>query len=209
MYKVQHGVEHHNLDELEAMTDLSMPSTPARSPAGTGTSRRLSMFSEASDPYLQSPAATEFPKETPKLLQDLASGDYRSPKASNTHTNGRTLQPAAPISSRSSRRSMLSKAPPMLSTAGIPRSTGDYPTTPQRHGILRMPSKQDEKDAVDTLLFMSSPNNSNNMRHSNSNQVSPLRSEFPPLMAEATGAAVAKKVVFDGSNGRMIGQAPR
>ena len=58
-----------------------------------------------------------------------------------------------------------------------------------------MPSKQDEKDAVDTLMFMSSPNNSNNMRYSNSAQASPLRSEFPN--ANADYAAPPKKVLFD------------
>ena len=43
-----------------------------------------------------------------------------------------------------------------------------------------MPSQQAEKDAVDTLLFMSSPNNSGRMPHTtDALQPSPLRSEIP------------------------------
>lgn len=211
MVKVQNGWEHHTLDELEAMTERSMPSTPARSRAGTGTSRRLSMFSETSEPYLQSPATTEFPHAS-RMLPGLSSTDYKyQSKAPMVRTaNGRSLEPAAPISSRSSRRSISTRHPPMLSTADIPRSTGEYPTTPQRHGILRMPSNNAERDAVDTLVFMSSPNNSNNMRYGNSAQVSPLRSEFPTTKdADYPEMANMKRVMFEGGHGRTMSQAPR
>jgi len=57
-------------------------------------------------------------------------------------------------------------------------------TTPQRQGILRMPSQQAEKDAVDTLLFLSSPNNSASanmglgLGMGGQQQPSPLRAEF-------------------------------
>ena len=62
-----------------------------------------------------------------------------------------------------------------------------------------MPSQQAEKDAVDTLLFMSgSPNNSSNMKFSSSAssgggpQPSPLRSEFA-----LTSSAALKRVAFE------------
>ena len=206
MVKVQNGWENLTLDELEAMTERSMPSTPARSRAGTGASRRLSVLSEFSEPFLHSPATTEFPHSMPDTIHGISSTDYQyQAKVSAPRVvNGRSLEPAAPISSRSNRRSISSKPPPMLSSAHIPRSSAEYPTTPRRQGILRMPSKQDEKDAVDTLVFMSSPNNSNNMRYSGSAQASPLRSEF--LGANADYAAPPKKVLFEtglGGMGRM------
>lgn len=54
-----------------------------------------------------------------------------------------------------------------------------------------MPSQQAEKDAVDTLLFMSSPNNSSYLAHTSAvnstAHPSPLRFEFPTV----------KRVVFE------------
>lgn len=211
MVKVQNGWEHHTLDELEAMTERSMPSTPARSRAGTGASRRLSMFSETSEPYIQSPASAEFPR-APRMLPRVSSTDYSyQSKAPMARTaNGRSLEPAAPISSRSNRRSISTRPPPMLSTADIPRSSTEHPTTPQRHGILRMPSNNAERDAVDTLVFMSSPNNSNNMRYGNSAQASPLRTEFPGTRdVDYAEMGNVKKVMFEGSHGGMMSHAPR
>lgn len=67
------------------------------------------------------------------------------------------------------------------------------PGKPQRPvGILRMPSQQAEMDAVDSLLFMSSPNNSAHLAHTSASATStahpsPLKTEFP----------AAKRVAFD------------
>jgi len=191
MLKVQNGWENHSLDELEAMTP---PSTPARSRAGTGASQSLSMFTETSDRYLHSPSTIETPNHMPRLLRDLSSSDWirQTPATVTPIANGRSLAPAAPISSRSNRRPLWTKSPPMLSAAGIPRSTAEQPTTPQRHGILRIPSGQAERDAVDTLIFMSSPNNSANI---GSAAGSPLKSEFSGI----------KKVMFESTNRGMPG----
>ena len=107
------------------------------------------------------------------------------------------LAPAADIVSRRNRRSNSTHAPPMLSKTHRKHYSdlGGMPTTPTtcpRAGILRMPSQQAEKDAVDTLLFMSSPNNSSRLAHTSADaQPSPLRSEFP----------VTKRVVFESRNG--------
>jgi hypothetical protein len=111
------------------------------------------------------------------------------------------LAPAAPIeTSRRNRRSSSQRDPPsLLSTHHGGKSRSDlgpgarYPSTP-RAGILRMPSQQAEKDAVDTLLFMSSPNNSAYSAptaHPTA-QPSPLRTAFPP-------AQLPKRVVFENS----------
>lgn len=83
--------------------------------------------------------------------------------------------------SASRRRSQHGRAPPTLSTSGglggPSKARITTPKTP-RQNFLRMPSQQAEKDAVDTLMFMSSPNNSANLKHV-SQQGSPLRGEFP------------------------------
>jgi hypothetical protein len=191
MLKVQNGWENHSLDELEAMTP---PPTPVRSRAGTGTSQSLNVFAETSDRYLHSPLTMETPNHMPRLLRDISSPDWirQTPANVKPIPNGRSLAPAAPISGRSNRRPVWTKTPPMLSAANIPRSTAEQPTTPQRHGILRIPSGQAERDAVDTLIFMSSPNNSANV---GSTAASPLKSEFSGI----------KKVMFESTNGDILG----
>lgn len=103
---------------------------------------------------------------------------------------GPALAPAAEIGSRRKRRSSASHPPPPLlssthrkhySDLGALTGTPRTPTAVPRAGILRMPSQQAEKDAVDTLLFMSSPNNSNRLAHTSMDapHPSPLRSEIP------------------------------
>ena len=100
--------------------------------------------------------------------------------------NGPALAPAAEIGFRRKRRSSASHAPPPLlgsSQRKVLSDLGAAPRTPTgapRAGILRMPSQQAEKDAVDTLLFMSSPNNSGRLPHTSADaQPSPLRAEMP------------------------------
>ncbi|KAF2010416.1 hypothetical protein BU24DRAFT_58046 [Aaosphaeria arxii CBS 175.79] len=102
--------------------------------------------------------------------------------------NGPVLAPPAEIGPRRKRRSSASHAPPPLLGSGQRKHYSDLgsmsaPRTPTststpRAGILRMPSQQAEKDAVDTLLFMSSPNNSGRIPHTSADaQPSPLRTE--------------------------------
>jgi hypothetical protein len=113
--------------------------------------------------------------------------------------NGPVLAPAAEIGPRRKRRSSASHAPPPLLGSSQRNYHSDLgsmsaPRTPTtavtpRAGILRMPSQQAEKDAVDTLLFMSSPNNSGRVPHPGIDaqaQPSPLRTEVP-----------ARRVMFD------------
>ena len=190
MLKVQYGWERQNLDQLEAITpSASVPTTPVY-PTKSNRRRRLSSHSDAAERYLMSPAGHAGSHQIPHLLQDLsdiARSTWVEPSAAAARGNfqGPSLAPAAPISAnRPSRRSISSRVPPPLTTVGV------APTTPVRSGILRMPSQQAEKDAVDTLLFMSSPNNSANMKYASAGGLatSPLRNEFPPH---------AKRVAFE------------
>lgn len=103
--------------------------------------------------------------------------------------NGPILAPAAEIGPRRKRRSSTSFAPPPILGSNQRKHHSDLGggaprtpiTAPRKPGILRMPSQQAEKDAVDTLLFMSSPN-SGRVPHTGMDgqpYPSPLRSEFP------------------------------
>lgn len=98
--------------------------------------------------------------------------------------HGLGLAPAADIQVGRRRRSSISHPPPTLLGTGGKKHSSDLgasvrgPVTP-RAGILRMPSQQAEKDAVDTLLFMSSPNNSGRVPPTNQVAPSPLRAEAP------------------------------
>ena len=77
------------------------------------------------------------------------------------------MAPAPQITSRrSARRNTDSRAPPSLSRANH-LSTPAAPDTRLHASSLLSCNLQNqaEKDAIDSLLFMSSPNNSNNMKH--------------------------------------------
>jgi hypothetical protein len=198
MVKVQHGWEHHSLDQLERATSQpSTPMIPSTPVTETSGRRRESVYSETSERFFNSPTMQSSPQPFPRAFVPQISaghGFQYYPTPTSMATNGPSLAPAAPISpARPGRRSMSSRVPPNLITNRMPLTTSGQPTTPTsnpvRHGILRMPSQQAEKDALETLMFMSSPNNSSNLKHAASAASSPLRSEFPPA---------AKRVVFDG-----------
>ncbi|KAF1992448.1 hypothetical protein K402DRAFT_416109 [Aulographum hederae CBS 113979] len=137
-----------------------------------------------------------------------------------------SLAPAAdiiPTSRSANRRSISTRAPPMLSSsirAGAGKSQSDLGpggasnmATPRTRGILRMPSQQAEKDAVDTLLFLSSPNHSGKGGAGNVNGngngmgvSSPLKSEFGAAMGDGAGIP-SKKVGFGDVNGGAVGRS--
>lgn len=98
--------------------------------------------------------------------------------------HGLGLAPAPEIQAGRRRRSSASHPPPPLLGTGQRKHFSDVGASPRapvtpRAGILRMPSQQAEKDAVDTLLFMSSPNNSQRFPHTSQPAPSPLRADAP------------------------------
>jgi hypothetical protein len=98
--------------------------------------------------------------------------------------HGLGLAPAPDIQAGRRRRSSASHPPPPLPGSSQRKHFSDLGHTPRtpatpRAGILRMPSQQAEKDAVDTLLFMSSPNNSQRFPHTSQTAPSPLRADAP------------------------------
>ncbi|KAF2760545.1 hypothetical protein EJ05DRAFT_288556 [Pseudovirgaria hyperparasitica] len=189
MVKVQHGWEHHTLDELEEQaSQISSPVAPRNreqfrhsdSPQYLSRNRRLSAYSDHADRPKYSPGHEIWSRGISRSMDTTPSSFTYKDSHSNAsvhraflalNTTGGTqtshetqengLAPAAPIiSSRRNRRAHTTNTPPpFLSTVEEGKTHNGVPRTP-RQGILRMPSQQDEKDAVDTLLFMSSPNNS-------------------------------------------------
>ncbi|KAF2816911.1 uncharacterized protein BDZ99DRAFT_513180 [Mytilinidion resinicola] len=211
MVKVQNGWEKRTIDELEELP--SQRGSPIGlsgrrsldSPRFAERRRRPSGVSETLDQYMASPSQAS-PNGISRSLNGTPPSSWRPgssqplPQTRLMYTEGNAsnapaLAPAADIVSRRNRRSNSTHVPPMLSTQRKYYSDVGAPSTPTtipRAGILRMPSQQAEKDAVDTLLFMSSPNNSNRLAHTSADaQPSPLRSEF----------SAAKRVVFENRNG--------
>ncbi|KAF2639470.1 hypothetical protein P280DRAFT_37958 [Massarina eburnea CBS 473.64] len=173
------------------------------SPTDADRQRRPSGISEISDQMMISPGQNT-PSDPSRSLAATPSSFWRpGPKPTMSAAAnlisvigsdagaGPLLGPAPDLSSRRKRRSSASRHPPPLlgstqrkhysdisGLAASPRA----PITP-RAGILRMPSQQAEKDAVDTLLFMSSPNNSSRLPHTS-------------MDAQVRANAPARRVMF-------------
>lgn len=198
MVKVQNGWEKQSLDELEEVHSQrgSPNSAPGRSdrlafdsPSMGGRPRRQSGVSDYSDPMLMSPASDPLRSHaiTPPTYWRPGTKPAMNAAASLISITGANaghgLAPAPDIQAGHRRRSN-SHAPPSLIGSSQKKYFSDLgagprtPATP-RAGILRMPSQQAEKDAVDTLLFMSSPNNSQRFPPGSQAVPSPLRAEAP------------------------------
>jgi len=177
------------------------------SPYASHCRRRPSDISDSSDQIIMSPASD--PTRSYAITPPGESSSGQSSNTANTclaywrpstkpaiHaaanlisiTNTNTHHSLAPApdfqQSTPRRRSSVSLPPPPLLGSSQRKYYSDLGAGPQtpatpRAGILRMPSQQAEKDAVDTLLFMSSPNNS--QRYPPTGQLAPssLRAEAP------------------------------
>ncbi|KAL6160690.1 hypothetical protein ACJQWK_11898 [Exserohilum turcicum] len=199
MVKVQNGWEKQSLDELEeGHSQRGSPnSAPGRgdslafdSPADMDRRRRPSGVSDISDHMIMSPASdpTRSLAGTPAVYWRPATRPTMHAAANLISITGAQhgpgLAPAPTFQTGRRRRSSVSHVPPPLLGAHQRKYNSDLsadmrsPATP-RAGILRMPSQQAEKDAVDTLLFMSSPNNSQRFPTGAPPEPSPLRPEAP------------------------------
>lgn len=92
---------------------------------------------------------------------------------------GPSLEPPADIVARTSwRRDSTKKQPPPLRTDNLGTNSAPGTPPPNKHSKIRTPSQQAEveKDAVETLLFMSSPGHSGYPPGASTR--TPLRSEF-------------------------------
>ncbi|KAL8904381.1 MAG: hypothetical protein Q9207_003306 [Kuettlingeria erythrocarpa] len=186
MFKVQNGWQSHNLNELEAMAlPRSSPSSgisQLQRAAGVPSSSHYFQHPAETFRYAQrSPPTTGSPYKQPNLRQVSAQSPplYRSlpndTSAPHSPHRGPSLAPPVDILPRISHQThSLNMQPPQLNTANIhhngasnltspkvPTPTPLTPTRPPASSIRTPSQKADaEKDAVETLMFMSSPGNS-------------------------------------------------
>jgi hypothetical protein len=195
MLKIERGWEGQSLDQIETMsaTTGSNPNSPMVS---NKDARRRSLSSEG---YMTSPITGIASSASRSAFQNsLDASNHFQDEALYKSTQQSRLAPAPMISSPSGaasairkqqhRRSLnnhLQRRPPALNRSSNSANTGDgAPRTPTdgrfpgsggqsaSESVAAGPTNQAEKDAIDTLLFMSSPNNSSNMKRSKpSNQL--------------------------------------
>ena len=198
MVKVNHGWQTRSLDEVESLA--SQQASPASS---TSTVHRRQASSSASPRLTASGAPwpqVHFAKEPVVSTRRMSNSPPSSAGSNGTAQNKPMLAPPAPIQPSSSmpaprsnprRNSNPHYMPTMLSHShsaspqpssmtpnGYPRSSqaGD-PLTYSPHKNVR------EQDAIESLLFMSSPGNSTNMKHNvfSPHSGSPAPSSSAPL----------------------------
>ncbi|XWW94823.1 hypothetical protein V2A60_002771 [Cordyceps javanica] len=182
MIKVNNGWQSRSLDEVESLA--SQAASPVSS---NSTLHRRQSSSTSPRPHPTSAAQVHFAPDPVQPRHGSRSPPARSRKP--------VLAPPAPIQpslsrqSGNGRRNTIARHPPALLTHSHSASAASS-YSPRRHldpgavsssqpsrppdAMLYSPHQNvREQDAIETLLFMSSPNNSTNLRHAFSPSVSP------------------------------------
>lgn len=159
MFKISNGLEQQSIEQIESLP----PSSPA-----SRFSRRASI---SSDGYMLSPIGAPSPS---RHFHDLSRDKALPSSAALMAVSGASSDlPPEPILTerRLKRRTWNGRPPPVLSKSSMKQSSlgQQEPLTPTAAQPLF--HNQAEKDAVDSLLFMSSPNNSANMKHARPKKV--------------------------------------
>lgn len=182
MMKVNHGWQSRSLDEVESLA--SQAASPVSS---NSTLHRRPSSSTSPRPPPTSAAQVRFAADPVEARRKSHSPPGRPSKP--------TLAPPAPIqpslskqSSNGRRNPVPRHTPTLLTNSHSASAAHNY--SPRQHpdagamsssqpsrpseGILYSPHQNvREQDAIETLLFMSSPNNSSNLKHAFSPSVSP------------------------------------
>ncbi|KAL8809010.1 MAG: hypothetical protein Q9200_003810 [Gallowayella weberi] len=222
MFKVQNGLQSHSLNELEAMA-LRKSTTPSAlsplQPSGQSPTFRVTHSPHSAEKAHSrqgiSPNGPQLAHQSQQSHNHLSSTPPKDPHAGDAHY-GPKLAPPVDIMPATSRRSHADNIqPPRLNTRDVhgngksPLAAPTTPATPPRKPVsaIRTPNQKStmEQDAVETLMFMSSPGNSGYHpafhapisplpKHS---ITSPKRGEFSPSGARPR------------SNGRTAVSGPR
>ncbi|KAG6067081.1 hypothetical protein E4U16_000131 [Claviceps sp. LM84 group G4] len=238
MVKVNHGWQTRSLDEVETLASQGAFTSPTSSASTVRHGRKGSSSS--------SPRA---PLNSASTSRTCFAGHQRRNSESHPGTFSdkptlappATIQPSLPMSAPKShprRNSNPRYTPTMLSHSASP--SAHSPPVSNKHprpcgpidSIINSPHKNvREQDAIETLLFMSSPGNSTNLKHSVSESASPGPNSQPssqqshlhpprarhalPSSASSRRAlpsarphAQPKKVVFDKSSTSMAPPPP-
>lgn len=188
MIKVTNGWQSHSLEEVESLASQGASPVSSNSPLP----RRKSSSSTSPKPGPSSSAQVHFALDPVVVPRKSHSPPVRPSKPA--------LAPPAPIQPSLSkhpsnmRRNTTSRHPPALLTHSHSASAAHH--SPQRHldagamsssqptrppeGLMYSPHQNvREQDAIETLLFMSSPGNSTNLKHAFSPSVSPAPQHVP------------------------------
>lgn len=185
MVKVNHGWQSNTLDEVESLASHAVSPTSSTSTAhrrlGSSASPQLStgvaaasQLRFADEPVSQCPPESSSPSLKPGSLPVLAPPATIQPAASLTGARlnlRRNLNPHHTTAMLSHSLHFTSSPAPVRHPQTDPtKLTSDWPSDP----ILFSPHKNvREQDAIESLIFMRSPNNSANMTSTFSPSVSP------------------------------------
>ena len=189
--KVQNGWESNTLDEIESLasqrespdSNLGAKSQQIQSPRTVMTARRRR----------QSRGSMSL--DYPGGPSDLRLSNDRNPNMSPNGSIKPALAPPADIVPSARRR--------RHDPSQAKQNRHSYTDSPSQNSQRQRTASQNaamEADAVETLLFLASPNNSGHHHHisagfSSSSQISPLNSEFP---SQENSAYPSKRVTFTG-----------
>jgi len=194
MVKVNNGWQLNSIDEVESLA--SKTGSPASS-TSTVNARRLvtSPRTELASIQSQSMSQADFDlysrgDQPSRTYESFWRDHSTNPVPPRSHLSPKaSLAPSADIqSSRRPHTPKYPKPPTIATQSSLQSQAQGGPRTPNRTNYLETKSAQtptqktiQEQDAIETLLFMSSPGNSGNMnylRNQGSPQQSPLRAEF-------------------------------
>jgi len=208
MLKVNHGWEANSIEEVESMASQASPT----SSSSTIPRRLESSASPALSQSVPKPNNATPPASQLQSPHDAVWGDGRrhdAPTDALATSAHAALGPPAPIQPSSTllqangRNARTNYTPTLLSQArsASPRTPGQsYP-----------PQSSRDQDAIEALMFMSSPGNSANLKHAFSPAASPQSSSLKPSGARhalptsqprkslPTGRPVPKRVGFEKS----------
>lgn len=205
--KVNHGWQSRSLEEVESLA--SQAASPVSS---NSTLHRRQSSSTSPRPAATSSAQVHFAPDPVVVRRKSHSPPERSNKP--------TLAPPAPIQpslakqSSNSRRNPAPRHTPALLSHSHSASAATY--SPRQHPEAAISSSQPtysphqnvrEQDAIETLLFMSSPNNSANLKHTFSPSVSPAPQQG--LLTGSIHRAAAQSDYRKGLPGQRPGVAQR
>jgi len=214
MVKVNNGWQSNSIDEVESLASQAGSPTSSNSTLHGRrpiTSPRTAMIATAQlkIPVTQAPIG-DFDLYSRTEPQSRTYESFWRDHSTAVPVNAASKNPLGPPAeirpTPSSRRSHTPKfsKPPGISGQESNSSISSMPHTPNRDAKpLQTPSQKtiQEQDAIETLLFMSSPGNSSNMGHQfpprtaqTSPQNSPLRAEFIPQ--DRSRGAHGRKVAF-------------
>ncbi|KAM4066219.1 whi5 like domain-containing protein [Hirsutella rhossiliensis] len=178
MVKVNHGWQSRSLDEVESLASQAVSPTSSaytvHRPQDASTSPRQPVASTA--------AHVHFPQNPTRARRESNSPPSLLSPAKPALAAAASIQPAVPPSKSSlnaRRNSNPRYTPTMLSRApsASPHTPGPAPRPDTRQPSM----SRAEQDVAESLLFMSSPGNSTNLKHTFSPSISPgAQQPIPP-----------------------------